>query len=126
MGRQGTGRLGIAPVRVRVSHPDGSTLQQRVERLEADRQKKAKRVGKHALFSQQFPAEPDPAASQPAPQTDHQQVIMDAVLKALSGHYAQQAVTHAKKGGSLGKVLAVAKKKATVKPAQSAAKTSGK
>jgi hypothetical protein len=109
-----------------VSQPNG-TLQQRVEKLEADRQRKAKRVGKHPLFSQQLPVPSDPAASQPAPQTDHQQVIMDAVLKALSGHYAQQAVTHAKKGGSLGKVLAVAKKKATVKSAPTAAKkTSGK
>jgi hypothetical protein len=102
-----------------VSQPAG-TLQQRVEALEKDRQKKAKRVAGHSLFSQQLPVAPDPAQqgqSAAAPQTDHQQVIMDAVLKALSGHYAQQAVVHAKKGGSLGKVLAVAKKKATVKPA---------
>jgi hypothetical protein len=54
---------------------------------------------------------------------------MAEVVKALSKHYAGQAVTHAKKGGSLGKVLSVAKKRATVKPAKTkkpTAKTAAK
>jgi hypothetical protein len=101
-----------------VSRPLG-TLQERVEKMEADRQGKASRVAGHPLFSAQQQPAPEPQPQQ----TDHQQVIMEAVTKALSTHYAQQAVVHAKKGGSLGKVLAVAKKKATVK--KPAAKRSG-
>jgi hypothetical protein len=103
---------------------DGGSLQQRIERHEAGRQSKARRVATHPLFSQQAG---DPAQDQEqTEQAGHQQVIMDAVLKALSGHYAQQAVTHAKKGGSLGKVLSVAKKRATVKPAKKPVKPAAK
>ena len=91
------------------------TLQQRVERMEADRQGKAKRVGQHALFSQQLPApegadlgtatvQPKQPPAAPPGKVVRPDEMMSGLFQVLARHYVQQlkarTKTPAKKAAS--------------------------